>query len=214
MNRSPTKILIADDHPIVREGLKQIIADAANMFIGGEATCANDVLDKVRNDHWDVLILDISMPDRDGLDVLEELQRTKPTLPVLVLSMYSERQFAIRALKAGASGYLTKDSVPTELVRAIQKVLDGGTYVTPALAEMLAQDIKGGSRKLLHETLTDREYHIMLRLAEGQSVSEIADTLLLSIKTVSTHRAHILSKLHVKSNVELAHYAMRRGWLR
>jgi len=170
------RVLIADDHAVVRQGLKQILGDTPEMVVAGEATNGQEVLDKVRAEAWDVVVLDISMPDRSGLDILKELQSERPKLPVLVLSMYSEDQFAVRVLRAGARGYLTKDSAPDELVKAIRKVVGGGTYVSGFLAEKLAMEIGIGtdSSKLPHETLSDREFQVLRLIAAGKSVKEIA----------------------------------------
>ena len=168
------RVLIADDHAVVRQGLKQILGDTPEMLVAGEAINGQEVLDEVRAEGWDVVVLDISMPDRSGLDILKELQSEQPKLPVLVLSMYSEDQYAVRVLKAGASGYLTKDSAPDELVKAIRKVVSGGTYVSAFLAEKLAFEIGTDSSKLPHETLSDREFQVLRLIAAGKPVKEIA----------------------------------------
>jgi two-component system invasion response regulator UvrY len=203
------RVLIADDHAVVRQGLKQILGDTPEMLVAGEATNGQEVLDKVRAETWDVVVLDISMPDRSGLDILKQLRSERPKLPVLVLSMYSEDQFAVRVLKAGASGYLTKDSAPDELVKAIRKVVSGGTYVSAFLAERLAFEIGADSSKLPHETLSDREFQVLRLIAAGKSVTEIAAELYLSVKTVSTYRARMLEKMNLGTNAELMHYAMQ-----
>ena len=205
------RVLIADDHAVVRQGLKQILGDTPEMVVAGEATNGQEVLDKVRAEAWDVVVLDISLPDRSGLDILKELQSERPKLPVLVLSMYSEDQFAVRVLKAGARGYLTKDSAPDELVKAIRKVVGGGTYVSGFLAEKLAMEIGIGtdSSKLPHETLSDREFQVLRLIAAGKSVKEIAAELYLSVKTVSTYRARLLQKMNLETNAELIHYAIQ-----
>ena len=202
------RALIADDHAVVRQGLKQIIGDLPEMMVAGEATNGQEVLDKVRAETWDVVVLDISMPDRSGLDVLKQLRSERPKLPVLVLSMHSEDQYAVRVLKAGASGYLTKDSAPDELVKAIRKVVSGGTYVSSFLAEKLAFEIGTDSSRLPHETLSDREFQVLRLIAAGESVTEIAAELYLSVKTVSTYRARLLQKMNLTTNAELIHYAM------
>lgn len=207
------KILIADDHPIVRQGLKQILADTPNMMVGGEATNGQEVLDKVRSEPWDLLILDMAMPGRDGLDILATLKHDQPELPVLVLSMYPEDQLAVRILQAGASGYLNKESAPQELVHAIEKVLQGGKYVSPMLAEKLVSHAQSRAGGAPHERLTNREYQIMLRLASGETVTAVAHELALSVKTVSTHRAHILEKMQLHTNAELAQYAIHNQLL-
>ena len=202
------RALIADDHAVVRQGLKQILGDTPEMVVAGEATNGQEVLDKVRAETWDVVVLDISMPDRSGLDVLKQLRSERPKLPVLVLSMHSEDQYAVRVLKAGASGYLTKDSAPDELVKAIRKVVSGGTYVSSFLAEKLAFEIGTDSSRLPHETLSDREFQVLRLIAAGESVTEIAAELYLSVKTVSTYRARLLQKMNLTTNAELIHYAM------
>jgi len=203
------RVLIADDHAVVRQGLKQILGDTPEMVVAGEATNGQEVLDKVRAEAWDIVVLDISMPDRSGLDILKELQSERPKLPVLVLSMYSEDQFAVRVLKAGARGYLAKDSAPDELVKAIRKVVSGGTYVSAFLAEKLAFEIGTDSSKLPHEALSDREFQVLRLIAAGKSVTEIAAELSLSVKTVSTYRARLLQKMNLTTNAELIHYAIQ-----
>jgi two-component system invasion response regulator UvrY len=203
------RALIADDHAVVRQGLKQILGDTPEMVVAGEATTGQEVLDKIRAETWDVVVLDISMPDRSGLDVLKQLRSERPKLPVLVLSMHSEDQYAVRVLKAGASGYLTKDSAPDELVKAIRKVVSGGTYVSSFLAEKLAFEIGTDTSRLPHETLSDREFQVLRLIAAGNSVTEIAAELYLSPKTVSTYRARLLQKMNLTTNAELIHYAIQ-----
>jgi len=203
------RVLIADDHAVVRQGLKQILRDTREMIVAGEAVNGQEVLEKVRAAAWDVVILDISMPGHSGLDILKELKCERPKLPVLVLSMYSEDQFAMRVLKAGASGYLTKDSAPDELVKAIRKVVSGGKYVSPFLAEKLAFEIGMDSSKLPHETLSDREFQVLRMIATGKAVKEIAAELSLSVKTISTYRARLLQKMNLTTNAELIHYAIQ-----
>jgi two-component system invasion response regulator UvrY len=203
------RALIADDHAVVRQGLIQILGNIPEITVAGEAINGQEVLDKVRAEAWDVVILDISMPDRSGLDILKQLKSERPKLPVLVLSMHSEDQYAVRALKAGASGYLTKDSAPDELVKAIRKVVSGGRYVGSCLAERLAFEIGADSSKLPHETLSDREFQVLRLIASGNSVTEIAAELFLSSKTVSTYRVRLLQKMNLKTNAELMHYAMQ-----
>jgi two-component system invasion response regulator UvrY len=193
----------------VRQGLKQILGDTPEMLVAGEATNGQEVLDKVRAEPWDVVVLDISMPDRSGLDILKQLRSERPKLPVLVLSMHSEDQYAMRVLKAGASGYLTKDSAPDELVKAIRKVVSGGRYVSSFLAEKLAFEIGTDSSRLPHETLSDREFQVLRLIAAGKSVTEIAAELYLSVKTVSTYRARMLEKMNLGTTAELIHYAMQ-----
>jgi two-component system invasion response regulator UvrY len=203
------RALIADDHAVVRQGLKQILGDTPEMVVAGEATNGQEVLDKIRAETWDVVVLDISLPDRSGLDILKQLRSERPKLPVLVLSMHSEDQYAMRVLKAGASGYLTKDSAPDELVKAIRKVVSGGRYVSSFLAEKLAFEIGTDSSRLPHETLSDREFQVLRLIAAGKSVTEIAAELYLSVKTVSTYRARVLQKMNLGTNAELIHYAMQ-----
>lgn len=202
-------ILIADDHAVVRQGLKQILADTPGMLVRGEASNGQEVLDKVRAGYWDVVILDISMPGRGGLEVLKEVRRERPALPILVFSMYAEDQYAERVLRAGGSGYVTKDCGVDELVRAIRKVCVGGKYVSPQLAEKLAFDLEGHSDKAPHETLSDREYEVMRRIALGKTVKEIADELSLSVKTISTYRGRLLKKMRLRNNAEVMHYAIQ-----
>jgi len=202
------KILIADDHPVVRRGLKQIITEISDTVVADEATDGWEALSKVRAGDYDVVLLDITMPGKDGIDVLTQLKCEKPRLPILVLSMHPEEQFAVRALRAGASGYLTKESAPDELVTAIQKVLSGGKYVSPSLAEELASVIQQ-SEKLPHESLSNREYQVMCLFASGKTATEIAKGLSLSVKTISTYRSRILEKMGMKNNAELIHYAVK-----
>ena len=202
------QILIADDHPVVRRGLRQIIAETSDIVVAGEATNGWEVLSKVRAASYDVVVLDITMPGMDGVDVLAQLKNEKPGLPVLMLSMHPEEQYAVRALRAGASGYLTKESTPEELVAAIRKVSAGGRYVSSSLAERLAAVVQENANRLPHETLSDREYQVMCQIAGGKTVAEIAKKLSLSVKTISTYRSRILEKMKMKNNAELTHYAI------
>ena len=203
------KILIADDHPVVRKGLKDIIQETSDMTVSGEAGKGQEVLENVRKIDFDVVVLDIAMPGRSGLDILKELKSEKPELPVLILSIHPEEQYAVRVLKAGASGYLTKDIAPDELITAIRKVSRGKKYISASLAEKLAYDLEIGAEKPLHETLSDREYEVMCRIASGKTAKEIAEELYLSVKTISTYRARILEKMQMKNNAELTHYAIK-----
>ena len=203
------KILIADDHAIVREGLKQIVEETSDMVVADEGSNGSEVLDKVRKNDYGVVVLDISMPGRGGLDILKELKALKPKLPVLVLSIHPEEQFAVRALRAGASGYLTKESAPEELIKAIRKISSGGKYISSSLAEKLAFELKVDTEKPLHEALSDREFQIMCMIASGKTVKEIANELMLSAKTISTYRSRVLDKMKMKSNAELTHYAIK-----
>ncbi len=202
------KILIADDHPVVRRGLKQIIADAPDMVVADEARTGWEVINKVRESDYDVVLLDIAMPGKNGIEVLTELKHEKPRIQFLILSMYPEEQFAVRALRAGASGYLTKDSAPDELIEAIRKVSTGGKYVSSSLAERLASVIQKAGQPL-HETLSDREYQVLCLIASGKTITEIAKELSLSVKTVSTYRSRILEKMQMKNSAELARYAIQ-----
>ncbi len=201
-------VLIADDHTVVRQGLKQILSNDAQLRVVGEAATGDEVLSLVKSLRVDVLVLDISMPGKNGLDVLKELKRTHPSLPVLVLSMHPEDQFAIRILRAGAAGYVTKESAPDELIGALRKVCSGGKYVSPQLAEKLAIFIGQEQSGPLHEQLSDREYQVLRMLALGKTVSEIADELLLSVKTISTYRTRVLEKMKMTTNAELTRYAL------
>jgi DNA-binding NarL/FixJ family response regulator len=206
------KILIVDDHAVVRRGLQQIVLDEYEDIVFGEATNGQEALDVLSEQDWDVIVLDISMPGRSGLDVLKEIRKQRPEIPVLVLSIHPEDQFAVRVLRAGASGYMTKETAPEELVTAIDKVISGGTYVSRSLAELLAQDLQrdtGGAS--LHSRLSDREFEVMVMIASGKPVSQIADELVLSVKTVSTYRARILDKVQMKSNAEITRYAIKHG---
>jgi two-component system, NarL family, invasion response regulator UvrY len=207
------KILIADDHPIVRAGIKQILADTPDMVAADEAGSGQEVLNLIQKKDYDLILLDISMPGRSGLEILKDLKKEKPKIPVLILSIYPEEQYAIRALRAGASGYLTKSSAPNELVLAIRKISGGSRYITVALAEKLASYFDTDLRKPLHETLSDREYQVMLMIAAGKTVTEIAGELCLSVKTISTYRTHILEKMHLKNNSEIARYALQNSLL-
>lgn len=202
------RVLIADDHSVVREGIKQILNAMPDMRVVDEASTGEDVLRKARGSEWDVLVLDISMPGRSGFDILLDLQSEMPQRPVLVLSMHAEDQYARRVLKAGASGYLNKESVPEELIKAIRKVVEGGKYVSPSLAEQLAFEMGSPATLTPHENLSDREFQVLRMIAAGQSVSQIAQELSLSVKTVSTYRARILEKMNMTTNADLIHYAI------
>jgi two-component system, NarL family, invasion response regulator UvrY len=202
------RILIVDDHTVVRRGLKQILSEESDMSVVGEAHNAQEMLTLVRKQQCDVVVADISMPGRSGLDVLKELKQDRPKLPVLVLSMHPEDQYAVRALKLGASGYMTKESAPEELVKAIRKVVSGGRYVSPSLAEKLALDLAVDTDRSPHETLSEREHQVFSMIARGKTVKEIADELALSVKTISTYRTRILEKMAMKNNAELIHYAI------
>ena len=208
------KILISDDHAIVREGLKQILADTDDLVVSGEAANGHEVLEHIRREDWDMVLLDLAMPGKDGLETLKEIKKEKPKLPVLVLSIYPEEQYAVRALKAGASGYLTKESAPEELIAAIRKVSQGGKYISSSLAEKLASQIEVDADKPVHELLSDREYQVMLLIASGKTVKEIADEMYLSVKTVSTYRVRALTKMGMKNNSAFTYYAIKHGLIR
>ncbi|QQS35586.1 MAG: response regulator transcription factor [Ignavibacteriales bacterium] len=201
-------ILIADDHAIVREGLKQIVAEEPDMKVTGEASNADEVISKMNDKVFDVVVLDINMPGKSGLDVLKDLRIQHPEIPVLILSMYAEEQYGIRALKAGASGYLKKVSAPDELVSAIRKIVAGGKYVSASLAENLAKSVDENYSKLPHENLSDREFEVMCRIASGETAENISDILSISIHTFYSYRNRILEKMKMKSNVELTQYVL------
>ena len=202
------KILIADDHAIVREGLKQIVAEESDMEVTGEAANADKVFEILRTNNFDIAIIDINMPGKSGLDLLKDLKIQQPKLPVLILSMYGEEQYGIRALKAGALGYLRKVSAPNELVTAIRKIVSGGKYISQALAEKLADNVGDSYNKLPHEILSDREYEVMCKIASGESAEQISEDLSISIHTFYTYRNRILEKMKMKSNVELTQYVI------
>jgi DNA-binding NarL/FixJ family response regulator len=207
------KLLIADDHAIVRQGLRQILADVPDIVIEDEASNGKETLFHALNKDYDILLLDISMPDSNGLDILNELRSKKPDLKVLILSMHPEEQYAIRALKAGASGYLNKDTLPDELLTAIRKVVLGRKYVSASLAEKLAFNLDTGAEGALQDTLSNREYEVMLKIASGKKATEIADELYLSAKTISTYRSRILRKMKMKNNTELVRYVLENKLL-
>ena len=202
-------ILIVDDHPSFRRGVKEILAEALSSVKIGEAGDAQEMLEQARRKKWDLIIMDISMPGQTGPEALKAIKEACPGLPVLVLSMHPEDQYAIRIFKAGADGYLTKASAPSELVKAIKKVMAGGQYVSPALGEKLAVTVKSGVEQAPHERLSDREYQVLCMIASGKTVGEIATTVNLSITTISTYRARILEKMSMKNNAELTRYAMQ-----
>ncbi len=202
------KILIADDHPVVRAGLKELLSGAFGKLTFTEAKTAQETIEMASKEEWSLVILDVSMPGRSGIDILSDLKRAQPKLPVLVLSMHPEEQFARRALKAGASAYMTKETVPEELVKAVRKVLAGGRYVSAALAEKLASDLREGTNLTPHEILSDREFQILQMIASGKTVTNIAEELALSVKTVSTYRARVLEKTGMRNNAELIRYAI------
>lgn len=204
-------ILIADDHSIVREGLKQIVTQSPEMAVMGEAINGQQVLELVHKKDYDLILLDIAMPGRGGIDTLKQLKILKPKIPILILSMYPEEQYAIRAIKAGASGYLTKESAPDELIGAIKKVALGGKYVSPTLAEKLVEELGSDTEQNDHTILSDREYQVMIMIASGRTVREIGDELSLSVKTISTNRTRALKKMGMKNNAEFTYYAVKKG---
>jgi DNA-binding NarL/FixJ family response regulator len=204
-------VLFVEDHAIVREGLKQILADTTDIVVADEAGDGEEALAKVGKRDFDIAVLDISMPGRSGLEILKELKTIRPALPVLILSMYPEELYAVRAFKSGASGYLSKESAPTELITAIRKVSSGGKYVSPSLAESLALNLGDDNGKPLHNKLSSREYQILCMIASGKTGKEIASELNLSAKTVSTYRARVLEKMGMRSNAELTHYALQNA---
>ena len=205
------KILVADDHTIVREGLKQILSATEDLVVGGEAVNGQEVLAKVCEEDWDVVLLDMSMPGRSGIDLIKRLKEEKPSLHILVLSMHKEEQYAVRALKAGASGYLTKLSASAQLVSAIRKVAAGGVFISPSLAEKLALNLIPQAEAPPHTLLSDREAQVFYMIVAGRTVSEIAEELKLSVKTVSTHKTRIMQKMNMTNTAEMIHYAIRHN---
>ena len=205
------RVLIADDHPVVRKGTRQILEDALDVAdVIDEACTGEEVLEKALKEDYSIILLDITMPGRSGFDILRELRSRKPEIPVLILSVHPEEQYAVRMLKMGASGYLTKELAPEELVAAIRRVLAGSKYVGSSLAERLIHDLIDGVEKLPHESLSDREYQVMCRIASGKAVNEIAKELVLSVKTISTYRSRILEKMRMNNNSEIVRYVLER----
>ena len=205
-------VVVVDDHAVVREGLKRIIAEGGTgMTVSGEAADGFEAMQVLKSKPCDVVLLDITMPNKSGLDVLKELHSESPRLPVLVLSMHPEDQYAVRVLRAGAAGYVTKESAPAKLVQAIKKVVRGGKYVSPTLAEKLVFDLGAETDKAPHEILSDREYQVLCMIASGKTVTNIADELSLSVKTISTYRVRILEKLKMNNNAEITRYAIKEG---
>jgi two-component system, NarL family, invasion response regulator UvrY len=209
MTGKKIRILIADDHPIVRAGFKQVLSETPDLVVEDEAGNGQEALAYIKKKQYDVVLLDISMPGKNGLEILRELKADYPKLPVLILSIYPEEQYAIRALRAGAAGYLTKASAPHELISAIRKISAGARYISASLGEKLADYLDTDMTKLPHETLSDREHQVMQLIASGKTVSEIAEILHLSVKTISTYRSHILEKMKMKSNAEIILYAVQ-----
>ena len=205
------KVIIADDHPIVRAGLRQIVSEEPGFDASGEAGDGHELLRRMREQKYDVVLLDITMPGMNGLDTLKQLKIEYPRTPVNILTVHPETHYALRVLKSGASGYLTKKSAPDELLAAIKKVITGGKYITAALAEKIAFSLDTDADKMLHEELSDREFQVLCMIASGKTVSEIADELSLSVKTISTYRSRILEKMRMKTNAEIAYYAIKNG---
>jgi DNA-binding NarL/FixJ family response regulator len=203
------RILIADDHPIFRAGLKETLLKDSDVNLVGEADNGHKVLELARRQRWDAVVLDISMPGKGGLEVLQELRRERPKLPVLILSAHPEDQLALRFLKAGAAGYLTKDKAPAVLLNALRKVVQGGKYISESLAEKVVFQLAAETTAPLHETLSNREYQVMRRIAAGKAIKEIAKELFLSVRTVSTYRTRVLEKMDMKSNADLIRYAVQ-----
>lgn len=209
----PYRILIVDDHAIVRAGLKQILAEVDDIEVAGEADCSSRALQMARHEPWDMVLMDISMPDRSGLETLELLKKEHPGIKVLMLSMHRETQYAVRALKTGAAGYLNKQSAPNQLVDAIRLVASGKKYISAEVAQELASQVSGERDGLPHEGLSNREYQTLCMIASGLPVSAIAEKLILSVKTISMYRARLLKKMQLKNNAELTHYAIKQGLL-
>ena len=203
-----TRILVVDDHAVVRQGVKQILNGQFQGAVIGEAQNAEEMIALIRKQVWDIVVLDVGMPGKSGLDALKDLKQVCPKLPVLVLSAYPEDQLARRMLKAGAAGYLTKDSAPNDLVQALRKILGGGKFVSASMAELLVANLNEQDERPLHELLSDREYQVMCLIAVGKSLKEIADDLCVGISTINTYRARILEKMQLKNNTELTHYAI------
>jgi two-component system invasion response regulator UvrY len=203
-----TRALIVDDHTITRAGLRRILSDTAQSILVGEAANGAEAMELVMSQQWDIVMLDISLPDRSGLEVLKAIKKARPALPVLVLSMYPVDQYALRVLRAGGAGYLTKESAPDQLLEAVRRITSGMRYITPEVAECIAQDWNRNPVQSVHETLSDREFEVMRLIASGKSVGDIAKDLSLSVKTVSTYRTRVLQKLHLRHNAELTHYAV------
>lgn len=205
------KVLVVDDHAVVRRGVLQILAEAPDMRVVGEASTGQEALRLVQDSAYNVMLLDLALPDGSGLEVLKQLRRLKSELRVLILSVYPEEQYAIRVLKMGAAGYLTKDSAPDELITAVRKVAQGGKYVTQSLAERLADKLGLDTEEIPHELLSDREYQVMCLLAAGKTITDIALELSVSPKTASTYRTRILEKLNLQNTAEIMRYAIQRG---
>jgi DNA-binding NarL/FixJ family response regulator len=207
-------ILIVDDHPIFREGIKKILATSVTFNVAGEADNGREALMLATQNSYDMIILDVAMPEISGLEVLERLKSSRPEVPVLIVSMYSEKRYALQALKNGASGFLTKDSAAKELTSALNKIMAGGIYVSSGVADQLLTDLKEPDKTPLHQRLSGREFQILQMIASGKRLKEIARELSLTVSTVSTHRLRILEKMRLKNNAEIIHYAIRQGLLK
>ncbi len=205
------KVLLADDHAVVRKGIRQILADAYTEAIFGEAADIHTIRELIGKERWDILILDLAMPDGNGIEVLKQIKEDHPQIPILVMSIYPEDQYALRTIRAGASGYLTKDSAPEELVVAFQKILDGGEYISASVANELVNYARKAEDQPLYKYLSDREYQVLCLIASGKELKEIAKDLSISSKTVSTYRSRLLLKMDMKSNAELTYYAIQNG---
>jgi two-component system invasion response regulator UvrY len=204
-------VLIVDDHAIVRQGLRQILLESGKVMTIGEAECGTEAMRQIRGGEWNAVVLDISLPDRNGIEILKLIKKERPKVPVLMLSMHEEGLYAIRALKAGASGYLTKQSAPSELMAAIQQVARGRKYLTASLAEVMADSLGKDQERAPHEMLSDREYQTLCLIASGKSLTDAAEEMRLSVKTVSVYRSRLLEKMKLKNNAELTHYAIKNG---
>jgi len=207
------EILIADDHPIIREGLKQILKISPDIVIKGEASNGDEVLKLLRNNKYDLILLDLSLPKKNGIEVLKEIRKKLPKLPILILSIHSDEHFIIEALRSGASGYITKDSIPEELILAIKNVYNGQTYINQKVAEKLINKIKFNKGQLPHNILSPREYQVMIKIGQGKSLKEISEELSLSVKTVSTYRTRILEKMDLKTNAQIIKYVIENNLL-
>jgi len=211
MAGGPVRVMIVDDHAVVRQGVKQILADAFDKATFGEAQNEHELLELVASERWDIVVLDLTMPGGSGLEALKQIKHDHPQLPVLILSMYPEDQYAVRTIKAGAAGYLNKESAPEELVQAIRKVLHGGEYISASVADELVLYVRHEDNQPVHKHLSDREYQVLCLIASGKEVKEISTELALSAKTISTYRARLLEKMNMKTNAELTHYAIQNG---
>jgi len=207
------KVLIADDHAIVREGLKQILSDIPDMKVFGEAGSGDEALQLIRNERWHIMLLDISMPGKNVLELIKLAKHQSPHLPILILSMYPEDQYAIRMLRAGADGYLTKESAPEQLVAAIRKVAKGGKYISATMTEKLIEELNPNQEKSPHTTLSDREFQVFRGICSGKSITDLAQQMTLSVKTISTYRTRLMKKMNMSKNAEIIHYAFKNDLL-